>query len=181
MRSLPTEKLSIFEAEISGGECSLVPFGAKYLQVCPESQRYHRFVSRKLLILNIDGGGRGIRTPGTLSGTTVFKTAGINRSPIPPRGVKQYLDCTAKPAISVSMGHQQRCLRNHRVTTSKGAFRAPLDQNPGVCDLRASFSWRFLFTPAAAPALRRHWPRLSGEISARWLSGNPLPGRRECR
>jgi len=30
------------------------------------------------------GGGRGIRTPGTLSGTTVFKTAGINRSPIPP-------------------------------------------------------------------------------------------------
>src|SRR5208282_3378214 len=31
------------------------------------------------------GGGRGIRTPGTLSGTTVFKTAGINRSPIPPQ------------------------------------------------------------------------------------------------
>ena len=31
------------------------------------------------------GGGRGIRTPGALSGTTVFKTAGINRSPIPPR------------------------------------------------------------------------------------------------
>ena len=31
------------------------------------------------------GGGRGIRTPGTLAGTTVFKTAGINRSPIPPR------------------------------------------------------------------------------------------------
>ncbi len=31
------------------------------------------------------GGGRGIRTPGTFSGTTVFKTAGINRSPIPPR------------------------------------------------------------------------------------------------
>ncbi len=32
-----------------------------------------------------NGGGRGIRTPGTLTGTTVFKTAGINRSPIPPR------------------------------------------------------------------------------------------------
>jgi hypothetical protein len=31
------------------------------------------------------GGGRGIRTPGTLSGTTVFKTAGINHSPIPPQ------------------------------------------------------------------------------------------------
>jgi len=36
------------------------------------------------------GGGRGIRTPGTLAGTTVFKTAGINRSPIPPRGVGLY-------------------------------------------------------------------------------------------
>ena|ERR1039458_7597660 len=37
--------------------------------------------------LRLRGGGRGIRTPGTLSGTTVFKTAGFNRSPIPPRGV----------------------------------------------------------------------------------------------
>src|SRR5207237_6362975 len=32
-----------------------------------------------------DGGGRGIRTPDTLSGTTVFKTAAINHSAIPPR------------------------------------------------------------------------------------------------
>jgi putative two-component system response regulator len=30
------------------------------------------------------GGGRGIRTPGTLSGSTVFKTAALNRSAIPP-------------------------------------------------------------------------------------------------
>ncbi len=30
------------------------------------------------------GGGRGIRTPGTLSSSTVFKTAGFNHSPIPP-------------------------------------------------------------------------------------------------
>ena len=30
------------------------------------------------------GGGGGIRTPGTLSGPTVFKTAGFNRSPTPP-------------------------------------------------------------------------------------------------
>jgi hypothetical protein len=34
-----------------------------------------------------NGGGRGIRTPDTLSGIAVFKTAGINRSPIPPRMV----------------------------------------------------------------------------------------------
>jgi hypothetical protein len=31
------------------------------------------------------GGGRGIRTPGTLSGTVVFKTTRFNRSRIPPR------------------------------------------------------------------------------------------------
>ena len=31
------------------------------------------------------GGGRGIRTPGTVSGPTVFKTAAIDRSAIPPR------------------------------------------------------------------------------------------------
>src|SRR5271163_1614475 len=30
------------------------------------------------------GGGGGIRTPGALSGPTVFKTAGFNRSPTPP-------------------------------------------------------------------------------------------------
>src|SRR6516225_4231898 len=32
------------------------------------------------------GGGRGIRTPDTLSGISVFKTDCFNRSHIPPRG-----------------------------------------------------------------------------------------------
>jgi hypothetical protein len=32
----------------------------------------------------LSGGGGGIRTPETLSGLTVFKTAGFNRSPTPP-------------------------------------------------------------------------------------------------
>ena len=36
------------------------------------------------LPLTESGGGGGIRTPGTLSGPTVFKTAGFNRSPTPP-------------------------------------------------------------------------------------------------
>ena len=31
------------------------------------------------------GGGRGIRTPGTVSRTAIFKTAAFNRSAIPPR------------------------------------------------------------------------------------------------
>ena len=33
----------------------------------------------------MNGGGRGIRTPDTLSGIAVFKTACFNRSHIPPR------------------------------------------------------------------------------------------------
>jgi hypothetical protein len=33
------------------------------------------------------GGGGGIRTPETLSGLTVFKTAGFNRSPTPPLNI----------------------------------------------------------------------------------------------
>src|SRR6185295_10550615 len=35
------------------------------------------------------GGGRGIRTPDTLSGTTVFKTAAINHSAIPPKSARR--------------------------------------------------------------------------------------------
>jgi hypothetical protein len=34
---------------------------------------------------SLNGGGRGIRTPVTLSGKAVFKTACFNRSHIPPR------------------------------------------------------------------------------------------------
>src|SRR6266571_5659963 len=37
-------------------------------------------------------GGRGIRTPGTVPRTAVFKTAGFNRSPIPPFR-EYYLGC----------------------------------------------------------------------------------------
>src|ERR1051326_1673817 len=43
----------------------------------------------KLLIFSClrdtPGGGRGIRTPGTLPGTVVFKTTAIDHSAIPPR------------------------------------------------------------------------------------------------
>src|SRR6266571_337495 len=40
----------------------------------------------------ITSGGRGIRTPGTVPRTAVFKTAGFNRSPIPPFR-EYYLGC----------------------------------------------------------------------------------------
>ena len=43
------------------------------------------------------GGGRGIRTPEPLSGLTVFKTAGFNRSPIPPVSLFNNLPCPLFP------------------------------------------------------------------------------------
>ena len=43
---------------------------------------YHRSVSQTLS--SIFGGGGGIRTHGTRKGSTVFKTASLNRSDTPP-------------------------------------------------------------------------------------------------
>jgi hypothetical protein len=47
---------------------------------------FSRQCGRDSLHPRLRGGGRGIRTPGTLSGTAVFKTACFNHSHIPPRG-----------------------------------------------------------------------------------------------
>ncbi len=44
----------------------------------------NRCSNRLSYALQKNGGGAGIRTPGTLSGTAVFKTAAINRSATPP-------------------------------------------------------------------------------------------------
>ncbi|AHB13282.1 hypothetical protein GY50_0499 [Dehalococcoides mccartyi GY50] len=41
-------------------------------------------ISGQGLLLEINGGGGGIRTHGSLSGTTVFKTVTIDRSDTPP-------------------------------------------------------------------------------------------------
>src|SRR5687768_11725377 len=42
-----------------------------------------------------NGGGRGIRTPGELSPTLVFKTSALNRSAIPPKsGVLRWQYCS---------------------------------------------------------------------------------------
>jgi hypothetical protein len=52
------------------------------------------------------GGGRGIRTPGTVSGPTVFKTAAIDHSAIPPRrGWRSH--SSSGPAVS-DYRHLQR-------------------------------------------------------------------------
>ncbi len=47
-------------------------------------ERGLRFYHKQLKVNDLINGGRGIRTPGTVPRTAVFKTAGFNRSPIPP-------------------------------------------------------------------------------------------------
>ena len=37
-------------------------------------------ISRKLLILRLNGGERGIRTPGTIAGTSDFESGALNRA-----------------------------------------------------------------------------------------------------
>src|SRR5579871_1550150 len=46
----------------------------------------HRRGAEESALRDKSGGGRGIRTPGTVSGTVVFKTTAIDRSAIPPPG-----------------------------------------------------------------------------------------------
>ena len=47
-----------------------------------------RRIRQTLIAEGLIGGGRGIRTPGPLAGSAVFKTAPFNRSGIPPRRIR---------------------------------------------------------------------------------------------
>jgi hypothetical protein len=86
IRSEPSaENPPVFWLDLRAGECSPVPsYGEKLANSGPNPRRATDF-SLLGCFQRLSGGGRGIRTPGTLSGTTVFKTAGINHSPIPPQ------------------------------------------------------------------------------------------------
>ena len=89
------------------GEESPLRFAAEILGMWDEIRQNEHGLSFELLIFKVDGGGRGIRTPGALSGTTVFKTAGINRSPIPPRGVG--LSSIVRPKVHFAAGQGRHC------------------------------------------------------------------------
>src|SRR5713101_2457902 len=64
--------------------------GTATLGCAPCRKRYERTARARVPVLpkrvrsGLGGGGGGIRTPETLSGLTVFKTAGFNHSPTPP-------------------------------------------------------------------------------------------------
>jgi hypothetical protein len=52
--------------------------------LCKMKLRAEQSIEKILQQTLLRGGGGGIRTPETLSGLTVFKTAGFNHSPTPP-------------------------------------------------------------------------------------------------
>ena len=72
-----------------------------------------------------NGGGRGIRTPGTVSRTAVFKTACFNHSHIPPHrvGLLQF-SSNAMPAISElhPTGTRAGALKTLPTTTAQSAL-----------------------------------------------------------
>lgn len=54
-----------------------------------------------LRFTNFLSGGRGIRTPGTLTGTTVFKTAAIDHSATPPREASRHFHAQLQQKKSI--------------------------------------------------------------------------------
>ena len=67
------------------GTLSPVPFEGESCRIAAISSGLHSNAAGILCDSDLHGGGRGIRTPGTLSGTAGFKTACFNHSHIPPR------------------------------------------------------------------------------------------------
>jgi hypothetical protein len=65
----------------------------------------------------VNGGGRGIRTPGTVSRTAVFKTATLSHSVIPPHIVcsSLRLDAFRLSLICLLIRGYRRLERIHRV------------------------------------------------------------------
>src|SRR5271169_4575914 len=78
-RKRPHSLLSRFRRTLSPS-----PVSAQNTRNCGDFRRFSEERYRVSLQVRLAGGGRGIRTPGTLSSTAVFKTACFNRSHIPP-------------------------------------------------------------------------------------------------
>jgi hypothetical protein len=70
---------------VENGARSPVPFRVRILGEMGAFWIDLSFARNRGCFYRLYGGGRGIRTPVTLSGKAVFKTACFNRSHIPPR------------------------------------------------------------------------------------------------
>src|SRR5260370_2680507 len=69
-----------------------------------------RFSERFLRDPELRGGGRGIRTPGTVSRTAVFKTACFNHSHIPPRECEERTHCL-RLSLQQGIRAQDECVQ----------------------------------------------------------------------
>src|SRR5882762_1716488 len=157
------------EASLLHGLLSLGIFGRRQGQPLAGGQALPStiFASRRRAVKNInfeeDGGGRGIRTPGTLSGTAVFKTACFNRSHIPPQSILSVRERQAGVAAvaprspdGVPPGDIPRAVAGHRILI--GQF------------IRNKRRWR---RPLCEPILRFYsrWP-----LRWRWDVTRTAPG-----
>ena len=82
----------------------------------------------------LNGGGRGIRTPGTLSGTTVFKTVCFNHSHIPPSATAVYFCTSLQHAVPGTNRDRGQALRAFAITRKRcvGIVDAQLMQSEGA-------------------------------------------------
>jgi hypothetical protein len=63
----------------------------------------------------VAGGGGGIRTHGTLSGSTVFKTVTFNRSDTPPDEDVGYLNILSLEALAVNVAKRKILLKYYMI------------------------------------------------------------------
>jgi hypothetical protein len=91
-------KMSVAEARKGFDEHICRDF-QKYKAVYDQLQRNLHF----LPVIRLRGGGRGIRTPGTVSRTSVFKTDCFNRSHIPPRLSRVYQDLPPVDRLQIAL------------------------------------------------------------------------------
>ena len=125
----------------------------------------------------VSGGGRGIRTPGTLPGTAVFKTARFNHSRIPPRqrsGV--FFQFTTMAARSEAASVAPRSHTNHcgrhipsdgnaarmraNIQEASQAQASPMPTTDDTALTRAGYASGAASTPAGFR--RASWPQCPG-------------------
>ena len=111
------------------------------------------------------GGGRGIRTPGTLSGTSVFKTDCFNRSHIPPRLRRVYQELKETENPGGERSHSRVSL-NGLLKKSRFPLQ-PLKGRLRMDNLRHRYSDALIqsrdFHPLLNRRLRNHHRKIGAE------------------
>jgi hypothetical protein len=175
-------------AESRCAACVLRCFGAQGAARWPGALALRRMTERF-------GGGRGIRTPGTVSGSVVFKTTAIDHSAIPPRrncawrvlseSARQPPTCHRKchdRDDAGRLGHRNRdhcsllTLRPYRAAAKiRCEADARRNRRGTSCSLTGGKFIRFRFGGCLASS------HLEGCVTGVAAAVNGLPASRPCR